>query len=103
MAVCDGIITKTGENSLNGKYLIFTHDSAEIIYAHLSEILVKENDKITKGQVVAKSGNTGISSGPHLHYGIKENGDYIDPYNFVDLTLTKEARNEIVMRGEGLY
>ncbi len=48
------------------------------VYGHLSKLLVKEGDMVKRGQVIALSGNTGRTSGPHLHWGIKIHGDYID-------------------------
>lgn len=52
------------------------------IYAHLSKALVKRGDLVTRGQVIAKSGNSGLSSGPHLHYEIHHNGKALDPTDF---------------------
>lgn len=59
------------------------------IYAHLSEVLVKPGDKITEGQVIAKTGNTGNSSGPHLHFEVRNNirwsaGVEQDPMPFIN-------------------
>ncbi len=48
-------------------------------YGHLSKYNVKIGDKVKQGQIIAKSGNTGISTNPHLHLTIKENGIPIDP------------------------
>jgi len=58
------------------------------IYAHLSKTMVKRGEIVKRGQVIAKSGNSGLSSGPHLHYEIHHNGVAIDPTNFFfdDLT-----------------
>jgi murein DD-endopeptidase MepM/ murein hydrolase activator NlpD len=58
------------------------------VYAHLSEAMVKQGDSIKRGQVIAKSGNSGLSSGPHLHYEVHHNGIAIDPIDFFfdDLT-----------------
>ena len=52
-------------------------------YGHLSEICAKTGDKVKKGQVIAKSGNTGISTGPHLHLTIRENGVPIKPQKYI--------------------
>jgi len=51
-------------------------------YGHLSEFEVKVGDKVTKGQIIAKSGNSGISTGPHLHLTIRENGIPVNPQTY---------------------
>jgi len=58
------------------------------VYAHLSQAMVKQGDSIKRGQVIAKSGNSGLSSGPHLHYEIHYDGIAMDPTDFFfdDLT-----------------
>lgn len=70
-----------------GKYIKVIHSWGESIYAHLSQFKVKQGDQVKKGQVIALSGNTGNSSGPHLHFAIRINpytrsdgwGGYSDP------------------------
>ena len=57
-------------------------------YGHLSKFEVKVGDKVRQGQVIAKSGNTGISSGPHLHLTIRENGIPVNPKKYIDFTLS---------------
>lgn len=52
------------------------------IYAHLSKASVKKNDLVKRGQIIAKSGNSGLSSGPHLHYEVHHNGIAVDPTDF---------------------
>lgn len=52
------------------------------IYGHLSKTLVKEGQTIKRGQTIAKSGNTGLSSGPHLHYEVLHNGENLNPADF---------------------
>ena len=58
------------------------------IYAHLSQAMVKEGENIKRGQTIAKSGNSGLSSGPHLHYEVHHDGISVDPTDFFfdDLT-----------------
>lgn len=58
------------------------------IYAHLSKAIVKEGENIQRGQIIAKSGNSGLSSGPHLHYEVHHDGVSLDPTDFFfdDLT-----------------
>lgn len=58
------------------------------IYAHLSKATVEEGEKVKRGQIIAKSGNSGLSSGPHLHYEIHHEGIAMDPTDFFfdDLT-----------------
>ena len=52
-------------------------------YGHLSEFNVKVGDKVSKGQVIAKSGDTGISTGPHLHLTVREDKIPVDPKKYV--------------------
>lgn len=52
-------------------------------YAHCSKIVVKTGQRVTRGQVIANVGNSGLSTGPHLHYEIHENGKVIDPLRYV--------------------
>lgn len=56
----------------------------QTVYAHLNKILVKEGDIVGKGKIIAEGGNTGVSTGPHLHYEVKYNGETLDPENFMN-------------------
>ena len=54
------------------------------VYGHLSKTLVKAGDFIERGQLLGLSGNTGRTSGPHLHWGVKVQGDYIDGFSMIE-------------------
>lgn len=64
----------------DGNYIIIDHGNGiETFYAHCSEILAKEGEAVKQGQVIAKIGSTGFSTGPHLHYELRVNGEPVDP------------------------
>ena len=68
LAVADGKVANANWGQAYGTQIVEAlEDGTFFIYAHLSKSLVKPGDKISKGQVIGKSGNTGNSSGPHLH------------------------------------
>ncbi len=55
----------------------------ETVYGHLAKSLVKEGQRVKRGDVVALVGSTGLSTGPHLHYMVKKNGQALDPTKFI--------------------
>ena len=84
LAVRSGIVTEVRNSATYGKLLKFqTEDGYEVMYAHLSAVLVQEGENIRQGQTVARSGNTGLSTGPHLHYGLWYKGELADPMGFL--------------------
>ncbi|MDD3981705.1 MAG: M23 family metallopeptidase [Spirochaetales bacterium] len=83
-ATIDGRVADTGYNSVFGNYIIIKHDSGyQSLYAHLSKIIVKEGSYIDKGSVIGLSGNTGQSTGPHLHFSLFKNGQALDPIKYI--------------------
>ncbi len=79
-AVFDGLVILVGEDDRSGKYVFIEHESGmETFYCHCSEILVREGESTQQGDVIALVGSTGYSTGPHLHFEIRMNGERIDP------------------------
>lgn len=70
LATYGGVVKFVGSNSARGKYVVIYHDDIDLtsVYQHLSSYSVKVGQKVSKGQIIAKSGNTGKSTGPHLHF-----------------------------------
>lgn len=67
-----------------GLYLIIDHGGGVTsLYAHCSKLLVNVGDKVTRGDKIAEVGSTGNSTGNHLHFSILENGEYVDPKNYI--------------------
>ena len=84
MATGAGIVTMVAKEKNYGNVLKIKHgDGLETRYAHCSKILVKKGDIIEKNQVIALVGNTGRSTGPHLHYEIRLNGRALDPRQYL--------------------
>ncbi|MBZ4200974.1 MAG: M23 family metallopeptidase [Methylotenera sp.] len=84
-AAAGGIVTAAETMPDYGKIVIVSHGSGlETRYAHTSKILVKVGERVEKGQMVAQVGNTGRSTGPHLHYEIRLNGNALDPRKYLN-------------------
>lgn len=86
-AMADGRVklAQTGYNGGYGTLVILQHaNGLESYYAHLSQVLVSPGDVVKKGQVIAKSGNTGRSTGPHLHFECRLNGVRVNPEHFYE-------------------
>ena len=79
-----GIVKRVGKAPDYGNFVVVSHgDQLETRYAHASEILVKEGDIVEREQVIALVGNTGRSTGPHLHYEIRYKGRPLDPRQYL--------------------
>jgi len=83
-ATREGKIADTGYNAVFGNYVIIRHaDGYQSLYAHLDSILSKKGTSINQGETIGRSGNTGQSTGPHLHFAIFRNGQAVDPRQYV--------------------
>lgn len=79
-AALPGVVKDTGYNGSAGNYVTLSHSGrVDTKYAHLSEIAVSKDQSVAQGQVIAYSGNTGVSTGPHLHFEIRIGGVRINP------------------------
>ncbi len=79
-AAYSGRVTKVGEDSRAGKYIILTHDdNFATFYCHCSEILAEEGCSVKQGDTIAEVGTTGWSTGPHLHFEVRKNGMRYNP------------------------
>ena len=85
-SVLDGIVTETGwDNNGGGNYIKVNHfNRFETAYLHLSEIYYRVGEFVKAGFIIAKSGNSGNSTGPHLHFSVKEFGQSINPTHFLN-------------------
>jgi murein DD-endopeptidase MepM/ murein hydrolase activator NlpD len=83
-APAPGTVVFAGVNPEYGKMLIIEHgNETKSIYGHLSRLSVTVNEKVQRGEVVALTGNTGRSSGPHLHYEIQVRGQSVNPTSYL--------------------
>lgn len=80
-----GVVTKAGWGSGYGYVVYIRHpDGKETRYGHLSKVLVKSGQSVKQGQKIALSGNTGRSTGPHLHFEIISNGTHVNPMSYLN-------------------
>jgi len=78
-ASMDGRVVLVGDNSVFGKYILIAHQiSYSSFYGHLSRVLVRKGDVVRRGQKIGSVGNTGRSTGPHVHFEVRRNGIALD-------------------------
>ena len=84
-ASCGGTVARAGWGSGYGYVVYINHpDGRQTRYGHLSKVLVSAGQTVTQGQKIALSGNTGVSTGPHLHFEILINGTQVNPFDYLN-------------------
>jgi len=86
MASLDGVVSIVGENWLYGKYIIISHSNGyKTLYGHMNSYSVKQGDRVARGRKIGEVGNTGYSTGPHLHFGIYDkNNKLVNPLELLN-------------------
>ncbi|MDR1748966.1 MAG: M23 family metallopeptidase, partial [Spirochaetaceae bacterium] len=84
-ASLDGKVSVAGFSNVYGNYIIITHGSGyQTLYAHLISYSVRKGQTVLQGEVIGKVGNTGYSTGPHLHFTVYRNGRTVNPFDFLN-------------------
>lgn len=84
LASASGVVTTSKYSVSAGNYVVIAHGNGiSTVYMHASSLLVSVGQTVTQGQVIAKVGSTGYSSGNHLHFGVIKNGTYVNPLNYI--------------------
>ncbi len=96
IAANDGIVTYAGENRAYGKMVIIDHGGGvTTLYAHGSNILVNVGDTIFQGTPVLEVGSTGYSTGPHAHFEVRINGEYVQPLDYITSYSSEVKENTV--------
>ena len=95
LAAADGTVTETGFDAARGNYLVLDHgDGLTTLYAHCRNVDVKEGDTVKVGEMVAAVGSTGMSTGPHLHFEVRQDGEAQNPVAYFDSDIRDTLRAE---------
>ena len=84
LAAYDGEVIAADYNSSMGNYIMINHGGGLItIYMHASALYVSKGTMVARGDKIAAVGTTGRSTGNHLHFGVRLNGNYVSPWNYL--------------------
>jgi murein DD-endopeptidase MepM/ murein hydrolase activator NlpD len=96
-ATADGTIKEVSTRSTSGQSVVIDHGNGfETSYSHLGKINVRKGEKVKRGDIIALSGNTGLSLAPHLHYEVRNNGMRVDPIHYFFLELSPAEYQRII-------
>lgn len=97
-ATADGIVREVkGKNSTSGETVVIDHlNGYTTSYSHLQSAKVKKGERVQRGDIIALSGNSGLSLAPHLHYEVRYNGMRVDPIHYYFMELTSEEYQRII-------
>jgi murein DD-endopeptidase MepM/ murein hydrolase activator NlpD len=83
-AAMDGRIATVGYNATYGNYIIMSHSGGyQTLYAHLHSVSVRKDAAVNQGSKIGEVGNTGYSTGPHLHFAVFRNGKAVNPLDYL--------------------
>ena len=97
-ATADGIVKEIkGKNSTSGITVVIDHNNGYTTsYSHLQSVKVKKGQRVQRGDIIALSGNSGLSLAPHLHYEVRYNGTRRDPIHYFFMELTPDEYQRII-------
>lgn len=84
LAAYDGVVVSASYTSAMGNYVMIDHgDGLYTVYMHASKLNVSQGQEVKRGDVIALVGSTGRSTGNHLHFSVRKNGEYVSPWNYI--------------------
>ncbi len=96
-ATADGVVKSIVTNSTAGKEIVIDHGNGYTTsYSHISATKVSKGKRVKRGDIIALSGNTGLSTAPHLHYEVSYNGMRVDPIHYFFMELTPSEYQRII-------
>lgn len=97
-SMMEGIVEKIGYDSRSGNYVTLKHGNYHVSYCHLSSVIVGKGERVFSGTIVGVTGNTGRSTGCHLHLTCKKDGESINPTILLNLIEKSFALSALSMR-----
>lgn len=97
-ATGNGVVESTGFDKGYGKHIRINHGFNYVtLYAHMNEFKVKKGQKVKRGDIIGYIGNTGSSTGAHLHYEVRKNGRPVNPINYYFNDLTPDEYDNLIL------